>query len=187
MNMSLKFLALTACFSLVACNAGKNHTNIEIMQGMMDQISVKAQDYDPDRPNQSTNMVPPEGTVPRGYKPYAYSGDPLGAEKNLKNPVSGDMSPELILLGKTNYEIYCSVCHGVEGKGDGPVAEKMALRPPSLLSEKVNAYSDGRIFHVITDGQGVMGSYASQINSEEKRWAIVNYVRTLQKKAQGSN
>lgn len=180
-------LPAVLCIVLTGCNAGKNQTNIELMQGMMDQISVKAQDYDPVHPDHSTNMVPPEGTVSRGSKPYLYSGDPVGAEKNLKNPVGADMSPEVILLGKAKYDIYCMVCHGAEGAGDGPVAEKMALRPPSLLTEKVRAFADGRIFHIITDGQGVMGSYAGQIHNESDRWAIVNYVRSLQKKAQGSN
>jgi hypothetical protein len=69
------------------------------------------------------------------------------------------------------------------GAGDGPVAEKMLLRPPSLLSDKVKAFSDGRIFHIVTDGQGVMGSYLTQIQDEKARWSLVNYVRTLQKRS----
>lgn len=177
-----KIFAVVSVLLLAACNAGENQTNIELMQGMMDQISVKAQDWDPAAPTDSTNRVPPEGTVPMGHKPYRYVGDPIGAEKNLKNPIQGDISPEVILLGKTKYEIYCLVCHGAGGAGDGPVAEKMPLRPPSLLTEKVRNFSDGRVFHIITDGQGVMGPYASQIPDEDARWAIVNYVRTLQKK-----
>jgi hypothetical protein len=54
---------------------------------------------------------------------------------------------------------------------------------PPLTSDKVKAFKDGRIFHIITDGQGLMGSYASQIRNESDRWAIVNYVRTLQRQA----
>ena len=173
----------TACLFLLACNAGPNKTNVELIQDMMDQINVKAQDWDPETEDMATAMLPPENSIARGKVPYKYATDPLGAEKNLKNPLDGDISAGVLKTGKEYYEIYCMVCHGGTGGGDGPVAEKMALRPPSLLTEKVKDMKDGRIFHIITAGQGVMGSYAGQINDEGKRWAIVNYIRTLQKKS----
>ncbi len=173
----------TTCLFLLACNAGPNKTNVELVQDMMDQISVKAQDWDSESKDQSTAMLPPENSVARGKAPYKYTTDPLGAESHLKNPLANDMSADILKLGKTNYEIYCMVCHGEAGGGDGPVAEKMALRPPALVTDKVKGFKDGRIFHIITAGQGVMGSYASQITDKNKRWAIVNYIRTLQKKS----
>ena len=92
------------------------------------------------------------------------------------------MTVEVIELGRTKYETYCAVCHGYEGKGDGPVSVKMSVKPPSLLTDKiVSQYNDGRIFHVISDGQGVMSSYAYQLVNPNDRWAIVNYMRSLQK------
>lgn len=175
-------LIVFAAGSLLACNGGKNKTNIELAPNMYDQTNVKAQDWDPDRADFSTAMVPPEGTVPRGKPPYKYKSDPIAAGKKLKNPLAQKNDIETLQLGKSNYEIYCMVCHGETGKGDGPVAEKMALRPPALITEKIVNYSDGRIYHIITAGQGVMGSYASQITDAKARWAIVNYMRTLQKK-----
>lgn len=183
MSKTRKLTAGLAMFALVGCNAGPNKTNIELIQDMMDQPNVKAQDWDADRPGMGTGFLPPENTVPRGKVPYPYATDPIAAENNLKNPLSGDMSAEVLKLGKEYYEIYCMVCHGGAGAGDGTVAEKMALRPPSLLTDKAKAYNDGRLYHIITAGQGVMGSYAAQITDEKKRWAIVNYVRSLQKKS----
>ncbi|MCB0410933.1 MAG: cytochrome c [Bdellovibrionales bacterium] len=174
------------CVAALGCGAGKNKTNVEIFQGMMDQINIKYQEGNPDGEG-GTVRNPPDHTVPIGYKPYKYAGDPLAAEKELVNPLDGDFSPDTVLKGKTTFEIYCMVCHGPQGHGDGPVAEKMALRPPSLVSEKVVNFRDGRIFHIISDGQGVMGSYASQIFDEKTRWAVVNYVRTLQKKNAAGN
>ena len=82
-------------------------------------------------------------------------------------------------MGQQSYEIYCSVCHGQKGAGDGPVAEKMAVKPPALTSSKIKNFKDGRIFHIITDGQGVMGAYSYQIRDSKTRWAVVNYVRSL--------
>ena len=59
------------------------------------------------------------------------------------------------------------------------------VKPPSLLTKKVRDYSDGRIFHIITDGQGLMGSYINQLLEEKDRCAVVKYVRSLQKKTEG--
>ena len=67
------------------------------------------------------------------------------------------------------------------GKGDGPVASKMIVRPPTLLSDKAKRLKDGQIFFIISKGQGLMGAYASQIPKHTDRWDVVNYVRQLQK------
>lgn len=179
-------LFLGAVVTLIGCNGGVDKTNIEIIQNMMDQTSLKAQDWNPEHPDEPVMRVPPVGSVPRGYNPMreALVLDAEAAGRELVNPLGQNFSPEILNVGKEKYEIYCSVCHGHTGAGDGTVAEKMAIRPPSLLSEKINTYPDGRIYHVITNGQGVMGYYSSQIQRESDRWAIVNYVRTLQRKAQ---
>lgn len=180
---SINFVFLTLFIFIVGCNGGKNQTNIELVQAMMDQKSVKFQDWDANKPNQFAMSIPPENTVPRGYKPYPYKGKPEDAGKGLKNPHQQNFSKTTLELGKKKYDIYCSVCHGSLGMGDGPVAGKMILKPPMLVSQKVKDFSDGRIFHIITDGQGVMGSYLTQIQEEDSRWAIVNYIRTLQKRS----
>lgn len=155
--------------------------NVELIQDMMDAPSLKAQDYEPSNPTKGSSRLPPEGTVPVGYKPYKFAGNPAEAAAKLKNPYSGNTSAEILDLGRKKYEIYCALCHGYTGVGDGPVAPKMALKPPPLTSDKVKTMTDGGIFHIITDGQGVMSSYAYQLVNENDRWAIVNYVRSLQK------
>ena len=159
--------------------------NVELIQDMMDQPALKAQDYEPYDVNKAAERLPPPNTVPVGYKPYPYHNDPETASKNLKNPLAGNMSPEVITLGQRKFETFCAVCHGYKGAGDGPVSVKMALKPPPLISEKITTYPDARIFHIITDGQGVMSSYAYQLVDERDRWAIVNYVRSLQKMSKG--
>ncbi len=172
---------------LMGCNAGKNQTNIEVIQNMMDQQSIKSQDWYPTDGDRTQMRHPPEGTVPRGFEVYPYPNDPEAAGQNLKNPLAGDFSAETLELGQKNYVIYCGVCHGMKGDGLGPVAAAMAVKPPALLSDKVRTFPDGRIYHIIVRGQGVMGSYASQIpapkrkDEKDRRWAIVNYIRSLQK------
>ena len=90
-------------------------------------------------------------------------------------------------LGKQKFETYCSACHGYAGFGDGLVhkrADSLAqgywLPPTSLHIDRVRTQPVGQIFHTITKGQGKMASYASSLNPKE-RWAIVLYVRALQK------
>ena len=170
--------------SLVGCNGGKNQTNIELIQDMMDQESVKAQDWDPKAPDKVLMMMPPRNTVARNRTPYPYHLDYKAAEKNLKNPYGGQGRPDVLRRGRKYFNIYCSVCHGESARGDGLVAPKMmVVKPPSLLSSQAMAYSDARLFHIITDGQGLMSGYERQISDEDNRWAIVNYLRHLQQRA----
>lgn len=166
---------------LSGCNGGKNQTNIELIQNMMDQPSIKSQDWVADEGDKLQMRTPPAHTVARGYPPYAYQTDIAGAEKQ-PNPYANDTSEASLAKGKDKYGIYCLICHGPGGGGDGKVAAKMAVKPRNLLTADAKAYTDGRIYHAITAGKGVMGAYASQIPDPKTRWQIVNYVRQLQKK-----
>lgn len=182
--LTLALMAVTAGATVACTKKGPELSkvpNIELIQDMMDQPSLKAQDYEPSNPTQGSSRLPPEGTVPVGYTPYKYSGNAAEATAKLKNPLAGNTTVEILELGRKNYEIYCAVCHGYGGAGDGTVAPKMALKPPTLLSEKIRTMNDAGIYHIVTDGQGVMSSYIYQMVNEKDRWAVVNYVRSLQK------
>ena len=187
MKIYFKNYALAAILVAgTACSVGK-HTqpNIDAIQDMMEQDALKAQDFQPSDRKKASSLLPPQGTVPQGYKPYPYHNDPEAAAKNLKSPYTEEVSAAILKTGQTKYNTYCIVCHGAEGKGDGLVAAKMLLKPPPLISDKIMNYNDARIYHIITDGQGVMSSYAYQLVNENDRWAVVKYVRSLQKLAKG--
>ena len=82
--------------------------------------------------------------------------------------------------GKDRYDIYCAVCHGAEGLGDGPVASSLANAVRNLTDQRVLDQSDGWMYAVIVNGFGaLMPGYGGRILQED-RWHIVNYVRTLQ-------
>ena len=103
---------------------------------------------------------------------------------SLKSPLPTLTKEELLKLtkvGQAKYEIYCGICHGNKGLGNGSIAEKMLKRPPNIVDGTYRSYSDGRLFHVVTNGWGLMGGYASQVPVENERWAIVNHLRKLQK------
>lgn len=167
---------------ITGCNAGPNQTNIEVVQNMMDQENLKAQDWDPSKPDMRTMLVPPEGTVPRGFKPYTYGYDVLKAEAELKNPFASQVPAPIMALGKKQYDINCAVCHGATGQGDGPLSkyEKITRPIPSLVTDIAKKYKDGRFFHIIMRGQGMMGGYSRQVKTDKERWAVVSYIRSMQ-------
>ncbi len=175
-----KLFAAFSVFVIAGCNAKGNNTNIEVIQNMMDQVTIKSQDWDPKEGDKVQMRTPPPGTVPRGFTPYKYATDPAAAWRQ-QNPLAGNSSEEVLDLGRKQYGIYCAVCHGDKGDSIAPVVEKMLVKPRNLIMADAKAYSDGRIYHAITAGIGLMGAYAGQIPDEKARWAIVNYVRTLQR------
>lgn len=166
------FLFLTLL--VLSCSS---KTAWEYMPDMADSPAWKAQEADPQAPHNRAMRMPVEGTIPRNYQPYLYKGDPEGAAKNLVNPLP--RTPEVLASGQKLFNIYCAVCHGTSGQGDGSVVPPFP-RPPSLHSDKVRDWPDGRIFHVVTEGQNMMPSYASQVDADG-RWAMIHYLRVLQR------
>jgi mono/diheme cytochrome c family protein len=182
---SLVVALFSLSFVLSGCSWDKSQPNVELIQDMMEQPSVKSQEYDDFFENGAGGArMPPEHTVPVGFTPYAYAQNPADA-KNNKNPLAGNMSPEVLLVGQKYFETNCAVCHGHHLNGDGPVASHMPVKPPHLNSDKIKGWADGQIYNVITMGQGVMGPYASHI-PEQDRWQVVNYIRYLQKLGNGT-
>lgn len=178
MNKQILFIILSGFF-LIACNAGKNKTNYESSMGMFNQAALKTQGFDKKR-NKANFLNPPKHSVSKEKEKFLYTKSSQAA-KHLKNPLKNNYSAEVLLKGKTLFTIYCALCHGNTGLGDGQIAAKMIIKPPSLLSNKIRTSSDGFIYYVIKKGQGLMGSYANQISKSKDRWAIINYIRTLQK------
>jgi len=126
------------------------------------------------------NRNPVPGTVPRGFTPYRLAQeDTVAAMRELSNPLP--RTADVLGRGQRVFLNTCVVCHGELGDGQGYIVPIYPM-PPSLLSEKVRAWPDSRIFHIISRGQNLMPSYASQILPED-RWAAVHYVRALQRAA----
>ena len=84
-----------------------------------------------------------------------------------------------LLRGQQRYNIYCSVCHGADGNGDGMIVQRGFTRPPSLHDQRLKDAPAGHFFNVITNGWGAMYSYNDRIFPED-RWRIIAYVKTLQ-------
>jgi mono/diheme cytochrome c family protein len=110
----------------------------------------------------------PKGVVAQGD---------LERAQHASTPPSVD--PQLLLRGRERYEIYCSPCHGLAGNGDGMIVRRGFPAPPPYHTARLRAAPARHIFDVISNGYGVMYSYASRVEPRD-RWAIVAYVRALQ-------
>lgn len=133
------------------------------------------------------NNLPPAGTVKRGELfPTTALKDTLGTyvvSSATKNPFdSAKMSKiELAEAGRL-FNVNCAICHGADGGGAGPIASAGHIGGVANLN--ADAYvkmSDGTMFHSITYGKGLMGSYASQV-TRAQRWMIIKYIRSMQPK-----
>lgn len=142
-------------------------------------------------PYRMNMRMPPPNTVSRnkaGYLPYRLPKDSLTTAAKLVSPFDGVENAQLLADGKALYTMYCTHCHGAKGEGDGKVAQGVVVDGversayAGVANLKGDAYKDiteGHIFHVITMGKGLMAPHGSQM-SQEERWKIARYVKTLQ-------
>ena len=100
--------------------------------------------------------------------------DLTNADERVSNPQPS--SPASLEMGRAYYETFCSVCHGVGGRGDGPLTRRFPAIP-AIATAQVAGYTDPYVFALISKGRGLMPEYSRIPVSA--RWDIVNYVRTL--------
>lgn len=189
MNLSYKNLKLVACSSFAALlvagftSCGKKDVNSPGFEYMPDMYRSPSVEYYGthviygDTINNA--MLPVPGTIAQGYIPYQYPNTPDGYEQaglHLKNPIAYSEAVEK--EGEVLYGKYCTHCHGATGAGDGKVGGKLPGAPPAYNGALKNL-SEGKIFHSITYGKGLMGNHASLLTQEE-RWKLVYFVQKLQ-------
>ena len=125
-------------------------------------------------------QLPVAGSVARGWEPYDYPDTNEGyevAKADLKSPL--EATAENSAVGKELYGIYCAVCHGNKGDGQGILmTREKFLGVPSYADREI---TPGSIYHVLMYGKNAMGSHAGQVNAEE-RWQIAQHVMELRSK-----
>jgi mono/diheme cytochrome c family protein len=109
-----------------------------------------------------------------------------GGGSSAANIFEGDVdtfpfpvTTELVNRGQERYQIFCSMCHGITGYGDGMIVRRGFRKPPSYYEDNLRQAPVGHFYDVITKGWGAMPAYADQIPVQD-RWAIVAYIRALQ-------
>ena len=120
-----------------------------------------------------------EGTVARGHlrlDEHFYQGTVQG---QLAETLPVPVDRPLLERGRARYDIFCAPCHDRTGAGNGLIVQRGLKQPPSFHQERLRAVPVGHFYDVITNGFGVMYSYASRIPVAD-RWAIVAYLKALQ-------
>jgi mono/diheme cytochrome c family protein len=171
-----------------ARSAVKNQPRLQIVPDMDSQPKFKTQAVNRFFADGRAMRQLPEGTVARGQLDaddlYSYGLDASG-EFGADFPVP--VTAALLARGRERFNIHCAACHGLSGNGNGPVhlrAEQLQegtwTPPTDLTSEVVRGRPNGHIFNTITNGIRNMSAYGPQIDVPD-RWAIVAYVRALQR------
>ena len=163
-------MSITSCFD-------PSKPNYQYFPNMYESVGYKTYQESDAFPNGIQAQLPVEGSVPRGWQPYEYEDSNEGYESaklNLKSPLVNN--EENLKNGKKMYDIYCSVCHGSKGDGQGILMEREKfLGIPSYADRDI---TEGSIYHVLMHGINLMGSHAGQVDDEE-RWQIAQYVLKL--------
>ena len=125
--------------------------------------------------------VNPYEIYPDASSPLPPMGDPPGtvARGQQSQPPPPPVTMALLERGRQRFDIDCAVCHGLAGFADGMVVQRGFPAPPSYHIDRLRNAPIQHYYDVITNGYGVMYSYAQRVAPED-RWAIVAYIRALQ-------
>ncbi len=199
------FIALGLCLVLIVAVAGFRGQKgkkppIEIFPDMDHQPKVKAQVPSKFYADNRGNRIPIAGTVPLGYQMPVSKENPFpeeGKYRSVRFSAGTDylntgrfderwgtviplpVTAELMQRGKERYTIYCAVCHGASGGGNGIAGQYGLVAIASYHQDRLREMADGEIFNTITHGKNTMLGYGANIPVND-RWAIVAYVRALQ-------
>ena len=199
MNKALKYntsLVASAFVCMVvlmsSCKTDPNSPGVEYMPDMYRSPSYETYSPNPVFKDSMTAQLPVAGTIGRGEwpetgslinaLPYTYPNTLEGYEAagaELKSPIA--KSAEATAEGKVIFEKMCMHCHGPKGEGDGQLIGTGKFPPPPAYNGgALKDLPEGKMFHTITYGKGLMGSHASQLTKED-RWKVIQYIQELQK------
>ena len=134
----------------------------------------------------AASRTPPAHTVAQGqlHEDTVFFTGRIN-DKEFANTLPMPLTPELLKRGEERFDIYCSVCHGRTGEGNGMIVQRGFPRPPSYADERLRTAPVGYFFEVMTHGYGLMYSYAARVEPAD-RWAIAAHIRVLQLSQHGT-
>ncbi|MGB3152794.1 MAG: cytochrome c [Maribacter sp.] len=168
---------LTIAF--VACQ-DDSKPNYQYMPNMYEPVGYETYEKVDFLPAGSEAMIPPANTINRGWLPYGFDNSPEGKELARLNtsPLDSLATEENLAVGGQLYTIYCAICHGDKGKGQGTLVKREKILGVPSYDDAVRNITVGTTFHTMQYGLNSMGSYASQMNTEEM-WQVSEYVMKL--------
>jgi mono/diheme cytochrome c family protein len=190
--LALFFIVISAVSVLGFRGSLTERPPLEIFSDMDHQPKYKPQAQSAFFADGRADRPTPAGAVPYGRTALAQDGKYLAAEDHLYRgkTVGGDfargfpsevaVNAALLERGELKYTIYCAVCHGGTGDGNGITKQYGMGATPTFHDDRLRQMAEGEIFNTITHGKGNMLSYADKVEPAD-RWAVIAYVRALQR------
>jgi len=164
--------------SFVSCKKD-SRPNYQFMPNMYESVGYETYAESDAFRNGKEGQLPALGSIPRGYTPFDIENTTEGynlAKETLMSPL--DSTQVDMAKGKALYDIYCGICHGTKGDGQGTLVKREKILGIPSYADVGRAINQGSIYHTIYYGKNTMGSYANQLN-EKERWEVVSYVLEL--------
>ncbi len=160
--------------------------NYQYMPNMYQSVGYETYSESKAFANGIEAQVSPKGTIARGYSLFEYENSTEGynlAKETLKSPL--DSTQVDLDNAKVLFDIYCAICHGTKGDGQGNLVKREKILGVPRYDDPARAIDEGSIYYVIYYGKNAMGSYKNQL-SEKERWEVVAYVLDLKQKLEGT-
>ena len=179
-------LAVAAVVSILGFRGGSfTKPPLEMFPDMDDQSKYKPQGTSTFFADGRTDRLPIPGTVARGllkddeFLHFGKQGEEWA--RGFPMPVTED----LVKRGKERYGIYCAVCHGGVGDGNGVTKPRGMNILATYHDDRIRDMAEGEIFNTLTNGIRLMGPYRDKLSVED-RWAVIAYLRVLQRSQNAS-
>lgn len=172
-----KITLLVAISATAVSCFNENKPNYQFFPNMYESVAYETYSESDAFKNGKEGQLPAEGTIKRGFEPYEYPDTTEGLEAARAGLVSPLAEEDYdVEKAKSLYTIYCAICHGDKGDGQGNLVKREKFL--GVPNYKDRPITEGSIFHVITYGLNSMGSHANQLTQQE-RWQVARYVMSL--------
>jgi mono/diheme cytochrome c family protein len=164
----------------VSACADKNSRNYQYMPDMYESVGYEAYQQVDFLPDGTSAIHPADHTIARGWIPYGIENTMDGKDMARLNlsPLDSLKRDSNIAVGKGLYTIYCAVCHGDKGDGQGILVKREKFLGVPSFADVARDVTVGTTYHTIYYGLNSMGSYAGQLDTKE-RWQVAEYVMSL--------
>ncbi|PRX57713.1 mono/diheme cytochrome c family protein [Flagellimonas meridianipacifica] len=169
-------LLLSSCFN-------KNSPNYQYMPNMYESVGYETYEGVDNGlfPQGTEAMLPPDNTINRETLPYEFDNSIEGKElaRLQPSPLDSLQKEGNLAKGKELYDVYCAICHGNNGAGQGTLVKREKILGVPSYDDVARNITVGSTYHTMYYGLNSMGSYASQMENETELWQVAEYVMKL--------
>ena len=180
MNSFIKIGLVMSLVAFMTACADDSRPNYQYMPNMYEAVGYETYQPVGFLPNGQEAMLPPENTITRGWMPYEFENSPEGKElaRAKASPLDSLKNEDNLAAGGQLYTIYCAICHGDKGDGQGWLVKQEKILGIPSYADAARNITVGTTYYVQQYGLNAMGSYASQMSNHEM-WQVSEYVMKL--------